>query len=299
MDNKPKKQRYYTFMIVPHDARGNTISIKVPALWVYSAIGITLFSIVIVGSSVVYTSLVSRRLVHYYETIAKNREQQKMISSFSQETDKVHQAITELVSKDNELRKLLGLGGWKSKIRLSDKQEDKSERVSYNLKLADLKLAERKASLEELKGWVNTVRQRFATTPSRWPLFGQVMSSFGYRVYPWRGFHAGLDLSGSYGSPIRVTADGVVSYVGWRSGYGKAVIVDHGNGLSTLYGHCSSFAVRSGQQVKKGQLIAYVGSTGYSTGPHLHYEVRKWDHPVNPVAYLNLNILSASRVWRE
>ena len=286
-------------MVIPHDASGRTYSLRIPALWVKIAVGLTIGSLLVVGSSVVYSSLLSRRLVHYYKAIAKNREQQQMINTFSQQTERVQQAISELIQKDNELRKLLGLKGWRSKIKLTNSFQEKTERISENLKVADQKLVERKESLEELKAWVHTVRQRYASTPSQWPLYGNIVSRFGYRIYPWRGFHSGLDISGAYGTPIRVTANGVVSYVGWRSGYGRTVIVNHGYGVSTLYAHCSRYAVKTGQNVGKGQIICYVGNTGYTTGPHLHYEVRKWDRAVNPVAYLDLNILTASRAWRE
>jgi murein DD-endopeptidase MepM/ murein hydrolase activator NlpD len=238
-------------------------------------------------------------LIGYYTTVQKNKEQKQVIESFSKESAKVNDAISELVNKENELRKLLGLQGWKSKIKLSKNVQDKSENVIYTFKVADLQIKERKESLAELKSWVSTVQQRFANTPSRWPLYGQIVSRFAYRVYPWRGFHSGVDISAGYGTPIRATANGTVAYVGWRSGYGRTVIIDHGRGITTLYGHCSSFASRVGQSVQKGQVICYVGSTGYSTGPHLHYEVKKWDRAVNPIAYLNLNLLSASRVWRD
>ena len=300
MNRKPRWQKHFTLMVIPHDASGRTVSFKIPALWVYAAVGLCVFSIVVFASSLVYSSLLSRRLVHYHKAIAKNQEQRGVIDSFSQETAKVHQAISELAREDNKLRKLLGLKNWRSKIKLSSKFkqfDDKAEQVSSDLAKADLKLAERKKSLEELKQWVNTVRKRFASTPSRWPIYGRIVSRFGYRIYPWRGFHSGVDISGQYGAPIRTTADGTVSYVGWRSGYGKTVIVDHSYGNSTLYGHCSSYAVKSGQKVKKGQVICYIGNTGYTTGPHLHYEVRKAGRPVNPVSYLNLNILSASKIW--
>ncbi|MFH1347481.1 MAG: peptidoglycan DD-metalloendopeptidase family protein [Candidatus Margulisiibacteriota bacterium] len=299
MHKKPRRQKYYTFMVIPHDAQGRTFSLKVPHFVVRAAVSLTIFSVLVVGSSIVYSSLLSRRLVHYHKAIAKNQQQQEVINDFSQETQKVHKAISELERHDNELRKLLGLKSWKSKIKLSNNFEDKSEKVSNDLKVADLKIEEKKASLEELKNWVSVVRKRFANTPSRWPLYGRIVSTFGYRVYPWRGFHTGLDISGSYGTPIHVTADGIVSYVGWRSGYGRTVIVDHGYGKSTLYGHCSRFAINAGQRVTKGQVVAYVGSTGYSTGPHLHYEVRNAGQAVNPVAYLNLDILTASRTWRK
>lgn len=277
-------------MIVPHDARGRPISLKIPASWVYTAAFVVLFSFLVVGSSVVYSTFLSRRLVHYADTLSKNRQQQEVINSFSDKTEKVAKAIDELVRKDNELRKLLGLKGWQMKIRV--------DKVSLDLEQADVRLAERNKSLEELKQWVNVVRSRFASTPSTWPIYGRLVSFFGYRSYPWRGFHAGVDIKAYYGAPARATAAGVVTYIGWQRGYGKTVEINHGYGVSTLYAHSSAYAVRVGQRVRQGQVVSYVGMTGWTTRPHLHYEVRRWGHPVNPVAYLDLNILTASRLWR-
>lgn len=288
-------------MIVPHDARGRPISLKLPASWVYTAAYAALFSFLVVGSSVVYSTLLSRRLVNYAETLNKNRQQEQTISSFSVKTNKVAAAIDELVQKDNELRKLLGLKGWQSKARLSTEKiscEVRSDKVSLALEFANAQLAERRQSLEELKQWVSTVQERFASMPSTWPIYGRLVSFFGYRSYPWRGVHTGVDIKAHYSAPARVTAAGVVTFVGWRRGYGKTVEVSHGYGISTLYAHNSAFAVRVGQRVRKGQVVSYVGMTGWTTGPHLHYEVRRWDHPVNPVAYLDLNLVTASRLWR-
>jgi murein DD-endopeptidase MepM/ murein hydrolase activator NlpD len=300
MDNKPKKPRFYTFMVVPHDAEGRTISLKIPAGWLRAISFLALFSLLLVGSTVVYSTILSRKLVSYADTMSRNRQQQVVINSFSDQTSRVGQAIEELVQQDNELRSLLGLKGWESKIKLSSDRvssEAKLNKVSREIELANERLAERRQSFEELKSWVSLVRSRFAATPSTWPIYGRITSGFGYRVYPWHGVHTGVDIANHYGAPVRATANGIVSFAGWRTGYGKVVEIDHGNGISTLYGHNSAFAVRAGQQVGKGQIVSYVGMTGWTTGPHLHYEVRRWSRPVNPMAYLDLNIISASRIW--
>lgn len=298
MDNRNKKKRFYTFMIVPHDAQGRPIGFKVPASWVHTAVFLAVFSLLVVGSSIVYSTLLSRRLVHYADTLSQNKKQQEVISSFSVKTEKVARQIDELVRKDNELRKLLGLKGWDLRERVTITAEVKPNKVSVDFDRFDDRLTERRKSLDELKAWVNVVRSRFASTPSTWPIYGQLVSFFGYRSYPWRGFHSGVDIKASYGVPARSTAAGIVTFTGWRRGYGKLVEVSHGNGYSTYYAHASGYAVRTGQKVRKGQVVCYVGTTGWTTGPHLHYEVRRWDRAVNPVAYLDLNIMTASRLWR-
>lgn len=304
MDNQLKKQRYYTFMLVPHDASGAAFSIKIPVQWLRAAVVGVVCVVLVVGGSFIYTTHLSRKLVNYVNTLAKNREQKALIESFSNKTLEVNKAINELVEEDNKLRQMLGLRSWKTKVKLTLDVDDhssvppviKAQTISQDLKMANAVLAERKKSFTEMKAWVNDVRDHFAVTPSTWPIYGQIVSYFGYRIIPWRGFHAGLDITASYGTPVRCTADGVITMAGWERGYGKTVVVDHGRGLSTLYGHNSAFAVAVGQRVKKGQVICYVGTTGYSTGPHVHYEVKRDGRPINPAAFLNLSILSASRV---
>jgi len=125
--------------------------------------------------------------------------------------------------------------------------------------------------------------------PTVWPLRGQVTAGFGQRLDPFSGegtFHAGLDISAPFGSRVQAAGDGIVVYAGRDSGYGNEVLVSHGNGLTTKYGHLSKIHAVIGQEVKRGQVIGTVGMTGRATGPHLHYEVCVNDTPVNPAKYL-------------
>ena len=118
---------------------------------------------------------------------------------------------------------------------------------------------------------------------------GSVSSPFGWRIHPilgYRKFHTGIDIGVGYGVPIHSAAAGTVIYATWMGGYGNVIIVDHGDGLSTLYAHQSSLAVGNGARVARGQTVGYVGSTGFSTGPHLHFEVRVNGNPVDPMGYL-------------
>jgi murein DD-endopeptidase MepM/ murein hydrolase activator NlpD len=134
---------------------------------------------------------------------------------------------------------------------------------------------------------------RLADAPSLWPVMGRIGSSFGQREDPFNGegaFHSGIDIDVAFGSPIRATADGAVETAGMATGYGREIILDHGHGIKTLYGHLSGFAVTAGQQVSRGQVIGYVGMSGRSTGPHLHYEVRIQNTPVNPHKYMRSTI---------
>ena len=122
-----------------------------------------------------------------------------------------------------------------------------------------------------------------------WPVSAQITSNFGWRVHPIFGtqrMHTGIDLGADYGDAVRAADGGTVIHSDWMGGYGKTIIIDHGNGISTLYAHNSALLVEEGQAVSKGQVVSRVGSTGYSTGPHLHFEVRQGGSPVNPLNYL-------------
>jgi murein DD-endopeptidase MepM/ murein hydrolase activator NlpD len=128
-----------------------------------------------------------------------------------------------------------------------------------------------------------------ADAPSLWPLEGRVGSSFGERQDPINGegaFHSGIDIDAPYGSPVRAAADGYVTGASMGAGYGRQVVLDHGHDVLTVYGHLSAYAVFPGQHVMRGQVIGYVGQSGRATGPHLHYEVRVHNVPVNPHKYL-------------
>jgi hypothetical protein len=127
------------------------------------------------------------------------------------------------------------------------------------------------------------------STPTLWPVIGHLTGTFGERMDPFSGegaFHTGVDISSQYGDAVRVTADGVVIEADERAGYGRLVVVDHGFGITTYYGHLSTFNVVAGQQIRRGETIGNVGVSGRSTGPHVHYEVRINGAPVNPMRYL-------------
>lgn len=125
--------------------------------------------------------------------------------------------------------------------------------------------------------------------PGIWPVTGRLMSGFGGRSDPFSGegaHHSGLDIDAPIGTPVKVAADGVVMSAGWNGGYGRCVIVDHGNGYQTWYGHLSKIDVIEGQEIRQGEILGKVGMTGRATGPHLHYEVRIHSTPVNPYRFL-------------
>ena len=151
---------------------------------------------------------------------------------------------------------------------------------------------------DKLLNYITTKLNKSRSFPQGSPVEGRVTSGFGYRIHPFTlsyDFHTGIDIANEPGTEIRSTADGVVRYSGWAMGYGLCVIIDHGFGYSTLYGHMSQALVKQGDVVKRGSIIGKLGSTGTSTGPHLHYEVWEFGVPKNPIKYINGYLYTARR----
>lgn len=145
-------------------------------------------------------------------------------------------------------------------------------------------------SLASVKSKVESQQALARATPSIWPIAGWLSSRFGQRADPFDGdadFHPGLDIAADRGTPVHATADGTVEFAGYNGNYGNSVLVDHGYTISTRFGHMASVSVRRGQQVHRGDVIGYVGSTGHATGPHLHYEILLSGQPINPLRLLS------------
>lgn len=126
-------------------------------------------------------------------------------------------------------------------------------------------------------------------TPAIWPVLGHITDSFGERLDPFSGegaFHTGVDVATDYGAPVHATADGIVTTAENHAGYGRLVVIDHGFGITTWYAHLSSFSAIPGSRIKRGEVLGYTGISGRSTGPHVHYEVRVNNAPVNPWRYM-------------
>lgn len=140
------------------------------------------------------------------------------------------------------------------------------------------------------------------TTPSLWPVMGRLLSHFGNREDPFHGhqaFHSGVDISAPVGTAVKAAADGIVREADWSGGYGKLIVLDHGNGLQTYYAHLSRIDVLPGQEVRMGQVIGGTGATGRATSPHLHYEVRRGGAVVNPYGYLAKSAITTSNPSRD
>ena len=211
------------------------------------------------------------------------------------ENDKQRQALQNLNNRveavEDTSRKLAEESGVQRDPQTAHGQGGPAHPVDSAAALAALE--SKTAKLErDLHNYEDFLRRNgmAPSMPSIWPVVGKLESGVGGRRNPFGGrrfeYHEGQDIDAAYGTPVQVAATGKVTIAGWQRGYGNVVYVDHGNGLSTRYGHLSKIEVRVGDSVMRGQTIGLVGSTGRSTGPHLHYEVRINNQPVNPKQYL-------------
>ena len=304
--NKTDK-REYTLMIVPHQGKA-VFGMKVPIRAVkYGISFVCIIMLLLIGSFVNYRYTVhtaSAEQVELNRLRQVNSSQAQQIEKLAKETAELQQDMTRLNQLDGDIRRVLnseelsgvsrsgvvrpenpqgGQGGPVVKPELNE--------LSNLVKDMQNNAKEREQSLAALKQALIERNQRLAATPSIWPAAGEVSSRFGWRSSPWDGwgsdYHPGIDIANEMGTPIVAAADGIITSAGWNSGgYGNLVEIDHGNGIVTLYGHVSSIGVSAGQQVHKGDVIAYMGNTGNSTGPHLHYEVRVNGTAVNPAGFL-------------
>jgi murein DD-endopeptidase MepM/ murein hydrolase activator NlpD len=206
--------------------------------------------------------------------------------------DAVADAARVLQEKSDELAALKAQQAASQAAALAVRQQKHTALKGVNKDLAELERQESQLLSESqaLTGVVGGSGSSGSGNGSlSWPVNGPVTSPFGWRIHPilgYKKFHTGIDIGVGYGVPVRSSAAGTVIYASWMGGYGNVIIVDHGDGLSTLYAHQSSLAVGNGAHVARGQTVGYVGSTGFSTGPHLHYEVRVNGNPVDPMGYL-------------
>lgn len=304
--NTPKPdRREYTLMIVPHHGK-SVFSIRIPIKTVkYTAIALGICLTILSGTLLNYryqANIATQEKYELNQLREVNNKQHADLEELAKATADLQQNMNRLNQLDTDLRHMVNSG------EISDTSRSAPPRLTnYNGQggpnvqpnIADLKnlvkelkaaANEREYSLYTLKNLLTEKQERLAVTPSIWPANGEVTSRFGWRSSPWGAgsgdWHPGIDIANESGTPIVAAADGTVVSSSWYGGYGNMVEIDHGNGIVTIYGHTSQMLVTPGQQVKKGQLIARMGSTGYSTGPHVHYEVRVNGTAVNPSSFL-------------
>jgi murein DD-endopeptidase MepM/ murein hydrolase activator NlpD len=226
----------------------------------------------------------------------------------AQQLETFSQEMTRLRTFDTQIRRLAGMqagpaagaptlavGGGTLELAKALKEGEQAEqvlllaRLYQDLERLEREIALRAESLQAVTEYLTKQKDRLTATPALWPTEGHVTSPFGSRTSPFTGQpqqHTGVDIAAPPGTPISAPADGIVTFAGTLPGYGHALVLTHGFGFKTFYGHNQRNQVSKGQTVKRGQVIAFVGNSGYSTGAHLHYEVLLNDQPQNPLKYV-------------
>jgi murein DD-endopeptidase MepM/ murein hydrolase activator NlpD len=291
------ERKFYTFLIFP-GAHGRLHKIRLPFYVIHLLLGFSIVGIITVAA---LASSYARMLlkVSSYNSLRTEREalktQYRTLESVVAQTNAKLGSLQSLAA---EVALTYGFGEprrpqlQESLLRLaaqSNSNLDSSYQASlYAFRL--MKAAAANAPIDPiLRSFVSDPRFDRSTVPSIWPVRGEVTAGFGQRMDPMSGegaFHSGVDISAAFGSSVGAAADGIVFAAGQDSGYGNSVLIDHGNGITSMYAHLSKITVVVGQEVRRGQTIGAVGMTGKATGPHLHYEVRVNETPVNPFRYL-------------
>ncbi|MEE9172299.1 MAG: M23 family metallopeptidase [candidate division NC10 bacterium] len=259
-------------------------------------------AILTIASLVIYSLTVQLDVAEH----ARLRETVKAQRRVATRLETLAQEVTRLRTFDHQIRRLAGMeevqnlmamGGGTlelGKALAAGEQaeyEQLVERLYQDLQRLEREVALRAESLEAVTTYLTQQKNRLAATPSIWPTQdeGYVSSSYGHRASPFTGrrqMHTGIDIAAPRGTSILAAADGVVTFSGRMAGYGRVIVVTHGFGFKTFYGHNQKNKVRKGERVKRGQVIGTVGNSGYSTGSHLHYEVLVKDRTINPLKYI-------------
>ncbi|HXJ85288.1 MAG TPA: M23 family metallopeptidase [Candidatus Binatia bacterium] len=292
-----QKRFYILFVARGDDGQLRKISIPVHYLYVF-VIGAAIGFLSLTGIASSYT----RMLLKVAEFNQLRTEKDQLKSNYSRLEQVAKERDLQVASLGSIASEVSALYGLKQQPTLVTASAEKIQDEEVSSSLDQLHALRTSALTGATMVGLTMGLTRNVTTadwikansaPNLWPVEGQVTGSFGERIDPFNGegaFHSGVDIGSSYGHPIVAPADGIVITTDTMGGYGKTIIISHGNSISTRYGHLSGFAVTAGQHVTRGEVIGYVGESGRSTGPHLHYEVRINDTPVNPYKYLRMTV---------
>ncbi len=260
-----------TIMLVPH-SRFSSRSIRIP---LFAAA--TFCALACMGA--VFTASLTVQALDYYRM---KREYAQMTWHFNE----MESTMASLKQSESQFRKLFSLGSRKEVLKNMGNSTDEG---SIDVEALKKEIQSSVAAVDEIKKYLAKEQDSFRITPSGWPARGRISSGFGMREHPSLGvrkLHTGIDITMPVGTPLHATADGVVSFADRSGGNGNIVVIEHGHGLTSVYAHNSKNLVKPGQAVKRGDLIAYSGSTGLSTGPHVHYEVWRNGQSINPSPFL-------------
>ncbi len=275
----------YFVVVLAHSLRGRLRRVHIPHKFVYAVIALALLGCFSLAGFVASYARMAFKVANYNnlkrETDGLRSRYQDLLKSVNETNQQM--ASLQLLAKEVAVaygvrERLGGPADISGEGRLAPTVAESLEDYDYLRNVRRL----------SLPGSTAHRLERHASRPSIWPIEGRLMSSFGRREDPFtaeQAFHAGVDISAPMGTPVHVTADGIVTYSDWDSGYGRLVVVDHGGGVQTYYAHLSRSYVHVGQEVRRADVVAAVGATGRVTAPHLHYEVRQGGSPVNPYTY--------------
>jgi murein DD-endopeptidase MepM/ murein hydrolase activator NlpD len=285
-------QRYSTIIFVPH-ARAKFRKLKVSHRLLFSLVSVVTSSLCL---STFFSVQYFTSLSQTHELSQLRHENKELQTANEQFSKSVESLRGQLRTVEDRTRKLAiyagisslddsaqgGVGGLRPTDLGDNPYRDDVDKMAFRSRRieSDLSVLEQKLVAQS---------QLLASTPSIAPVRGILTDGFGGRSDPFtgeQGTHNAIDISSAVGQPVRAPADGIVVKAEWANGYGNVIYLSHGYGYSTRYGHLSAYAVKPGAHVKRGDIIAYVGSTGRSTGPHLHYEVRLNNNPVNPLEFI-------------
>jgi murein DD-endopeptidase MepM/ murein hydrolase activator NlpD len=286
------KQHYFV-VVLAHSLHGRLRRIHIPHQALYLVLGLSLFGTFSLFGMVSSYLRMTWKVSNYNALRTEVATLRKQHQDLQRENDEKQEQLASLQLMASEISVALGL---KRQLEGEDDIADEGPLVpSYKESIEEYNFL-KSASFSRLHHEYSRTWQK-NVVPSLWPVNGALLSRFGERTDPFSGegaIHSGVDISAPTGTPIHATADGVVVRAEYFAGYGKLVVIDHGNGMSTRYGHLSRFDVVPGQEVRRGDVIAFSGATGRVTAPHLHYEIRMGGAAINPHPYLMRSALLQS-----
>ena len=259
-----------TIMVIPHE-NVKSLNFKIPLFGI-------LLSLLVLGVGAVQTTRLVVNGLRYPSLTKK-------VDFYTQKFSEWNSTATALKQTEKDFRRIFS---FESKDNVLD-TFDTSYSGDIDIENLMGELQKTVERVDEIKDYLRIQKDLYLATPKGYPVEGSISSPYGKRNSPFteeRTFHSGVDISATPGTPIRATADGVVSYSGWTQYSGHLVVIEHGCGFSTAYAHNKSNSVKMGQKVRRGDIIGYVGSSGRSTGPHVHYEVWEKGKRINPYKFL-------------
>ncbi len=299
----------FTLIVVPADATAQVKRFQLRRRWVLQA--------VVAASAVLLIAVAAA--AHYFSVVSEAHENPALRDEnirLKAELASIHERLTHVDATldrverfDQKLRAITLLSDPQRNLAMGPTEDDPATQVaaqgenqfvrskepvnpaqlSSKLDKLSAEATRQEQSLQELQAYFQDQKSLLASTPSVWPVRGWVTSDFGTRLDPYtseRVMHAGLDIAGPFGKEVISPSDGTVVFAGLEGGYGNVLVIDHGYGIKTRYGHLAELRVKAGEKVKRGEVIAALGNTGRSTGPHLHYEVRVNGIAQNPRKFI-------------